>query len=114
MTAKKQTTAKAPTTAKTATPKEKVEVNAEAKYLLENTAEHQIDLNYIDADNNPATLTVPRATFDDAAKKVNGWVPIDGAVLEKLRDNKVIASYFDEGTLLDSGVIDGEVEEAAE
>lgn len=75
--------------------------------LIENTREHDIHIQVGDID-----VLVPAATnqaqADGPAQKVNGWAQIESADLDKAQKSAVVAYYFAEGWLVDSGDVAGE------
>lgn len=70
--------------------------------LIENTREHDINIQV-----GEVSVLVPAATNQPTAEngsaKVNGWVEMDPSDLEKAQKSPVIAYYFAEGWLVDSG-----------
>lgn len=79
--------------------------------LIENTREHDINIQIGDVH-----VLVPAATQaqgqDEGDQKVNGWAEIDAKDLKACQESPVVAFYFAEGWLLDSG--DTVAEEPAE
>lgn len=83
------------------------------KHLIENTTEHQKDINFVLEDGSVKTVSIPRANLVDE-KLVNGWAVVNVGEIEMMQTNAVIAAYFDSGDLIDGGETDAEVELSSE
>lgn len=81
--------------------------------LIENTREHDIHIQVGNVD-----VLVPAATMqpqaEGPAQLVNGWAQIEAADLDKAQKSAVVAYYFAEGWLVDSGEVAGEEAPAEE